>query len=174
MVHTTMVGLPEPICHRSNVHIRPPGSRSSTVARPVSRVPLLALAVALMLAPASQAAKTKPCKRQPSFACATVTVPLDRAGRVPGTIAIRYAVQRRVPVTRPVLVALSGGPGQSSVSAAESFALSLEPALKRYRLAVLDQRISDAQEDEIAAKTDSDRHKAAQMVDDLKLVRAAF
>ena len=41
-------------------------------------------------------------------------------------------------------------------------------------LAVLDQRISDAQEDEIAAKTDTDRQKAALMVDDLKLVRAAF
>ena len=41
-------------------------------------------------------------------------------------------------------------------------------------LAVLDQRISDAQEDEIAAKTDADRSKAAQMVDDLKLVRSAF
>ena len=41
-------------------------------------------------------------------------------------------------------------------------------------LAVLDQRIADAQEDEIAAKTDSDRQKAGQMVDDLKLVRAAF
>ena len=41
-------------------------------------------------------------------------------------------------------------------------------------LAVLDQRIADAQEDEIAAKTDTDRQKAAQLVDDLKLVRAAF
>jgi F-type H+-transporting ATPase subunit epsilon len=41
-------------------------------------------------------------------------------------------------------------------------------------LAVLDQRIKDAQDDEIAAKTDDDRLKAAQMVDDLKLVRAAF
>ena len=41
-------------------------------------------------------------------------------------------------------------------------------------LAVLDQRIKDAQEDEIAAKTDADRQKAAQEVDDLKLVRAAF
>ena len=41
-------------------------------------------------------------------------------------------------------------------------------------LAVLDQRIADAQDDEIAAKTDTDRQKAAQMVDDLKLVRAAF
>ena len=41
-------------------------------------------------------------------------------------------------------------------------------------LAVLDQRISDAQEDELAAETDANRAKAAQMVDDLKLVRAAF
>ena len=41
-------------------------------------------------------------------------------------------------------------------------------------LAVLDQRIADAQEDEIAAKTDSERQRAGQMVDDLKLVRAAF
>jgi hypothetical protein len=41
-------------------------------------------------------------------------------------------------------------------------------------LAVLDQRISDAQSDEIAAKGDAERLKASQMVDDLKLVRAAF
>jgi F-type H+-transporting ATPase subunit epsilon len=41
-------------------------------------------------------------------------------------------------------------------------------------LAVLDQRIKDAQEDEIAAQTDAERLKAAQRVDDLKLVRAAF
>ena len=41
-------------------------------------------------------------------------------------------------------------------------------------LEVLDQRILHAQDDEIAAKTDKDRQAAGQMVDDLKLVRAAF
>ena len=41
-------------------------------------------------------------------------------------------------------------------------------------LAVLDQRIKDAQDDEIAAKTDAARLKAAQLVDDLKLVKSAF
>jgi F-type H+-transporting ATPase subunit epsilon len=41
-------------------------------------------------------------------------------------------------------------------------------------LAVLDQRIKDAQEDEIAAQTDLERLKAAQRLDDLKLVRAVF
>src|ERR1700761_7676296 len=40
-------------------------------------------------------------------------------------------------------------------------------------LAVLDQRIKDAQEDEVAAGNDLDRQRAAQLVDDLKLVRAA-
>jgi hypothetical protein len=41
-------------------------------------------------------------------------------------------------------------------------------------LAVLDQRIKDVQEDEMSAETDADRQRAAQLVDDLKLVRAAF
>src|SRR6185437_9628984 len=41
-------------------------------------------------------------------------------------------------------------------------------------IAVLDQRLKDAQEDEIAAKTDAERQKAAHLVDDLKLIRAAF
>ena len=40
-------------------------------------------------------------------------------------------------------------------------------------IAVLDQRLADAQDDEIAAKTDADRQKAAQLVDDLRLVKAA-
>jgi len=41
-------------------------------------------------------------------------------------------------------------------------------------IAVLDQRIIDAQEDLIAAKSDAERAKCAQAVDDLKLVRSAF
>ncbi len=41
-------------------------------------------------------------------------------------------------------------------------------------LAVLDQRIRDAEEDLSAAKTDQERHRAAEMLDDLKLIRAAF
>jgi pimeloyl-ACP methyl ester carboxylesterase len=121
---------PEPSCRLKVVYLH----------ASVPRVPLLALALALVLSPAAHAATPERCNGQPRFACATLTVPLDHAGRVPGAIAIRYALQRRVPASRPVLVALSGGPGQSSVKAAESFALSLEPALRRYRLAVLDQR----------------------------------
>ena len=41
-------------------------------------------------------------------------------------------------------------------------------------IAVLDQRITDAQEDLIAAKSDEERSYCSQMVDDLRLVRSAF
>jgi pimeloyl-ACP methyl ester carboxylesterase len=103
----------------------------------VSRVSLLAALAAIALLPAAPAA-ARSCPA--SFACPALTVPLDHSGRVPGTLTIRYAVQRHQPSSLPVLVALSGGPGQSSVSAADSFAFSLAPALRRYRLVVLDQR----------------------------------
>ena len=69
-----------------------------------------------------------------------MTVPLDRSGRVGGTVRLRYAAQRDFPSRRRVLIALTGGPGQSGVDAASSFAFSLQPALRRYRLVTLDQR----------------------------------
>ena len=60
------------------------------------------------------------------------------------------------------------GPSKITILAEEALPMT------ELDLAVLDQRISDAQEDEIAAKSDEERQKAAQLVDDLKLVRAAF
>ena len=60
------------------------------------------------------------------------------------------------------------GPAKITVLAEEAIPMT------EMDLAVLDQRISDAQSDEIAAKGDAERLKASQMVDDLKLVRAAF
>ncbi len=65
--------------------------------------------------------------------------------------------------------------GFAEVSAAKITVLAEEAIpMTELDLAVLDQRIKDAQDDEIAAKTDQDRAKAAQLVDDLKLVRAVF
>jgi len=60
------------------------------------------------------------------------------------------------------------GPAKITVLAEEAVPMT------ELDLAVLDQRILHAQDDEIAAKTDKDRQAAGQMVDDLKLVRAAF
>jgi pimeloyl-ACP methyl ester carboxylesterase len=115
---------------------------SSTVAGPLraSLAAALALVALALVGPASAVAAPalKACPGQDGFGCATLDVPLDRTGAVAGTLGLHYAIQRRGP--RPVLIALSGGPGQSSVEAASSFGLSLEPALRHYRLAVLDQR----------------------------------
>ena len=101
---------------------------------------LAALAAAPAPAGAQSAPAQRPCPGQSRFGCGTLTVPLDWSGRAAGTIGIRFAAQRGVPRSRKLLIALSGGPGQPSVPAATSFAASLQPALSRYRLAVLDQR----------------------------------
>jgi pimeloyl-ACP methyl ester carboxylesterase len=99
---------------------------------------LLVALVALAPASAGAAPTLSACSGQDEFGCATLDVPLDRTGTTPGTVPLHYAIQRQGP--KKVLIALSGGPGQSAVSSASSFAISLDPALRRYRLAVLDQR----------------------------------
>jgi F-type H+-transporting ATPase subunit epsilon len=60
------------------------------------------------------------------------------------------------------------GPAKITVLAEEALPMT------ELDVAVLDQRIKDAQEDELAAENDADRLRAAQLVDDLKLVRAVF
>ena len=60
------------------------------------------------------------------------------------------------------------GPAKITVLAEEAIPMS------ELDIAVLDQRLKDAQEDELSAENDADRLRAAQLVDDLKLVRAAF
>ena len=79
---------------------------------------------------------------QPGFGCGTLSVPLDHfapAGQG-ARLRLRFAAQRRAAAGAGLLIALSGGPGQSSVDAASVFESSLQPALRRYRLVVLDQR----------------------------------
>jgi pimeloyl-ACP methyl ester carboxylesterase len=108
---------------------------------------LLASAVALVmlaLSPALASAELlTPCK--PSAAdgalCGRVSVPLDRAGRVPGTIGLRVRAlePRRAASGTPVL-ALAGGPGQAAVPLLEDFAAVLGRALRSRRLVTFDQR----------------------------------
>ncbi len=104
-------------------------------------VALVLIVGGVALAPGgADAARLTPCPDQGSFGCGTLRVPLDHSGATPGTVALRYAAARDRPRGGRVLVALSGGPGQPGVDLADSFALSLEPLLRRYRLVVLDQR----------------------------------
>lgn len=105
------------------------------------RLALATAVLALSLAGPSTASALRPCPGQQGFSCGTLTVPLDRGAPAGATLALRYAVQSgRAAARRPLLVALSGGPGQPGVAFATGFAESLRPLLSRYRLAVLDQR----------------------------------
>src|SRR5262249_3885819 len=66
------------------------------------------------------------------------TVPLDRQGRVPGTVTLHFAVQAHGP--KPLLFALTGGPGQSAGADSTDFALGLAPASHYYPIVTLDPR----------------------------------
>lgn len=116
---------------------REPGSR---VARPLLLALLLTISALLALPSGAAALKLEPCKVDASFGCGSVRVPLDHSGRTPGTVSLAVAAQREYPKDAGLLIALSGGPGQNSVDAMSSFAISLEPMLRRYRLVLVDQR----------------------------------
>lgn len=105
-------------------------------------LPALFAVAALLAAGATPAGalQTKRCARSSGFRCATVTVPLDRSGKVPGSVRLPVAVEAPRKGADGFLLALSGGPGQPSVSFADSFRLSLAPALKHRRLVLVDQR----------------------------------
>ncbi|HEU4975846.1 MAG TPA: alpha/beta hydrolase [Baekduia sp.] len=108
--------------------------------RPLSLVvPLIAAVLLIAAAPAS-ALRTKPCPHAGHFRCGTLRVPLDRSGRIPGTVGLAVAVERPRAGTHGFVVALSGGPGQPSLPFAESFRDTLRPALRHRRLVLVDQR----------------------------------
>jgi pimeloyl-ACP methyl ester carboxylesterase len=103
------------------------------------------IVLAVLVAPAlaaqpAQALDLRTCRSDSAFVCGALRVPLDHSGRVRGTLSLDVAAERRRGGRKGLLIALSGGPGQSSVSAAGSFADVLAPLLGRYRLAVIDQR----------------------------------
>jgi pimeloyl-ACP methyl ester carboxylesterase len=102
----------------------------------------LIASVVLLAVGASPAAafETHRCARMTGFRCGTVTVPLDRSGKVPGTVKLSVAVEPPRKGAGGFLLALAGGPGQPSVPFAGSFRASLAPALAHRRLVVLDQR----------------------------------
>jgi pimeloyl-ACP methyl ester carboxylesterase len=100
----------------------------------------IALAMAALGVGAAPAqAEFSSCGRD--LLCGHVTVPLDRGGTVPGSITL--LAERTLPRggarAAPVL-ALSGGPGQASVSARKDFVDLLAPVLDRRELIVFDQR----------------------------------
>jgi len=95
--------------------------------------------------PASASASLSfgPCSGEApaSFACATVSVPLERSGAVPGSVALKLA-RRQAGLTpsHSAVVALAGGPGQAALGLGEFLANAIGPALTNRDLLVFDQR----------------------------------
>jgi pimeloyl-ACP methyl ester carboxylesterase len=109
-------------------------------------VALAALLPAALLAfwPSSSAASAlsfTACANATDFECASLPVPLDRAGSVPGTVPL--SVERRRAGSAPsrdAVVALAGGPGQAALPLGEFIAQAIAPALGSRDLLVFDQR----------------------------------
>lgn len=74
-------------------------------------------------------------------AAATPAVPVDYAGRVPGTLGLQVAMANDVRAPKGVLLFLTGGPGEAAVPFADGIAHSRLPELAAdYRFVFVDQR----------------------------------
>ncbi len=102
---------------------------------------LTVLSAGTSVAPAAAVLPFVPCQSAPGFSCATLPVPLDRSGKVPGTISL--TVERRAAgaiQAQSAVVALAGGPGQAADPLGELLAKAIAPALGARDLLVFDQR----------------------------------
>jgi pimeloyl-ACP methyl ester carboxylesterase len=81
-----------------------------------------------------------PCPEAPGFTCSTLQVPIDRSGRLKGTLELNVAAADNRDAPRGVLLFLTGGPGQPGVPSVPRIALRLAPVLRAYRLVMIDQR----------------------------------
>jgi pimeloyl-ACP methyl ester carboxylesterase len=70
------------------------------------------------------------CGQTPGLECSTVVVPLDRTGRVPGTVALHVEYLPAEGPQRGTLFLLAGGPGQGS---AHVFGLGSPSSVQLYR-----------------------------------------
>ena len=103
--------------------------------------PLLGAAVAAIRPIPATALTFAPCQGSPRFDCATLPVPLDRSGRVAGTVNL--SVERLATALAPAasaVLALAGGPGQATLPLDDFIARAMSPALAARDLILFDQR----------------------------------
>jgi pimeloyl-ACP methyl ester carboxylesterase len=114
------------------------GSRSPHAGRIVA--PLAAALALLTLASDARAARFGRCPERPAFECTSVRVPLDRSGRVRGTIGLH--VQRLISSRRHrrALMFFAGGPGQAATPFAGEVADEVARSARRHQFVVFDQR----------------------------------
>src|SRR5262245_10792583 len=118
-----------------------PRVEASVGRRPATLVVCIAAAACLLAvgAAAAPARTAKPCPDAVGFTCSTLTVPLDRTGKVAGMLPLRVAVQD-TPAPRGILVFLTGGPGQPGEPLATRVTSPLAAATAGYRAVMFDQR----------------------------------
>src|SRR4051794_32951550 len=86
----------------------------------------------------SRLSDVAPCEHVKRARCSTLRVPLDHSGKTPGTLDLRVAVSGHPGA--PVLLLLSGGPGQPGLPFLESARRHLGTAGRQKRLVAIDQR----------------------------------
>jgi pimeloyl-ACP methyl ester carboxylesterase len=100
-----------------------------------------ALSASLTTSSSQAAIPWQPCGQSNAYACASLTVPLDRSGVVPGSVTLAMR-RHRAPAGEPrsAVIALAGGPGQAALPITEEFTEILGPILATRDLIVFDQR----------------------------------
>ena len=130
------------------MRMSPPAARAARAAATVITLALLATAC-MTAAPGGQPGAppvrpaltaAHPCPGHAGFTCSYLAVPLDRSGKVPGMLRLQVAAAGNVDARLGTLLFLTGGPGQPGVQFVGPVANELRPALRAYRLVMIDQR----------------------------------
>jgi len=82
----------------------------------------------------------RPCPGITGFSCGSLSVRLDPYGGAPGRLSLRVAVADVATAPRGVLLFLTGGPGEPGIPFVPRIVGRLGPALRGYRLVMIDQR----------------------------------
>jgi pimeloyl-ACP methyl ester carboxylesterase len=100
-----------------------------------------ALLASVATASSQAAIPWQACGQSNAYACASLTVPLDRSGAVPGSVTLAMR-RHRAPAGEPraAVIALAGGPGQAALPITEEFTEILGPIIATRDLIVFDQR----------------------------------
>jgi pimeloyl-ACP methyl ester carboxylesterase len=91
-------------------------------------------------AAAPRLSNPRPCPEARGFTCSTLRVPLDRSGRLRGTLDLNVAVADNRDAPRGVLLFLTGGPGQPGVPSVPRISQRLVSLMDDFRLVMIDQR----------------------------------
>jgi pimeloyl-ACP methyl ester carboxylesterase len=126
-----------------------------------------AAACVLSIPSVASASDFSPCPGATTRECATVTVPLDRAGRFPGTLDLHVEREEAKPSKGTILI-LGGGPGEASAQFFPLFSLIGRELFPGYTLVAADMRgTGDSGPLACSALDDSDAQTYAEYAEDV-------